>query len=123
MDVVNVASSRPEIGIPLGILIGVVSGVIADVLIGTIRQGLDVQKALQVTGEFVAIPAFWFGGSWLSTRMLESIEPADIISSYMLALTVSFMLTVIWPLLNWVIQLGNWQAAPKSPSPGSPSSG
>ncbi len=101
MDVA--AATAPEVGIPLGILIGVVSGGCAVLLIRAGWGHPDVKATLQVVAQLLAIPTFWFGGPWLTTTMLASVEPAEIRSSYFLALTVVFVPLAAMPLvaLSW----------------------
>ncbi len=101
MDVA--AATAPEVGIPLGILIGLVSGGCAIFLIRAGWGHPDVKATLQVVTQLLAIPTFWFGGPWLTTSMMASVEPAEIRSSYFLALTAAFVPLAVAPLavLAW----------------------
>ena len=95
------------VGIALGILIGVVSGLVVLLLFNT---GIRAPKAidiLPVVLEFLALPTFWFGGPWLTTSLLEIVDLNDILSSYLLSLTFTFVLIIIIPLFRLVIMLGN----------------
>jgi hypothetical protein len=107
----------PEIGMPLGVLIGVLSGIIGAALIGVVRLGIALKDIPQVAGELVAIPTFWFGGSWLTGKMLESVPTADIVQSYVLALAVTFVAVVVYPLIRLVIRQGQTEAAGGGPRP------
>lgn len=101
MDVA--AASAPEVGIPLGILIGLISGAVANLLIRTGWRAHDAKGALQIVGQLLAIPTFWFGGPWLTTAMMAAVELNAIRSSYFLSLTVVFVAFAGWPLarLSW----------------------
>jgi hypothetical protein len=96
----------PEIGIPLGVLIGILSGLMGLALVGVLRRGVTLKDIPEVGGELAGIPTFWFGGSWLTGKMLESVPTADIVQSYMLALAATFVVIIVKPLFNFVVQKG-----------------
>jgi hypothetical protein len=97
------AATAPEVGVPLGILIGSISGGVAILLIRTGWRAADVKGAIEVVAQLLAIPTFWFGGPWLTTTMLVSVEPAEIRSSYFISLTAVFVALAGIPLamLAW----------------------
>lgn len=95
------------VGIALGILIGVISGLVVLFLFKTGMRALKPIDILLLVPEFLAIPTFWLGGPWLTTSLLEIVDLNDILPSYILSLTFTFVLIIIIPLFRLVIVLGN----------------
>src|ERR671935_2586336 len=92
----------------LGVLIGVVSGTCLILLLRTALAGkASVKNTVAITSELLAIPTFWFGGPWVTTVFVQSLDVRVILPSYMVALAASFVLIALYPLLRLVIWLGN----------------
>ena len=96
------------VGIALGILIGITSGAVALVLLKTANTASikDVSSIVALTSEILAIPTFWFGGSWVSTSLFRLVPLAGMINPYIVSVAVSFSLVVAYPIFRWVVQLG-----------------
>lgn len=94
-------------GIALGILIGVVSGLVFLLLFRTAHRAEKLRDILPAIPELLGIPTFWFGGPWLTTALLKIVELDDILPSYILSLTCTFVLITIMPLFRFVIMIGN----------------
>ena len=76
--VVQAATTTPGVGIPLGVLIGVLTGGVAILLFRTAWRETDLAGLLKVIGEILIIPTFWFGGPWLTTTFLDSVDLDEI---------------------------------------------
>jgi hypothetical protein len=95
-------------GVALGVLIGITSGVVALVLLKTANTASvkDVSSIVALTTEILAIPTFWFGGPWVSTKLLGLVSLAGIINPFIVSLAISFTLLVAYPIFRWVAHLG-----------------
>jgi hypothetical protein len=91
---------------------------VAILLIKTGWQTADVKGTFQVVGQLLAIPTFWFGGPWLTTSMLASVEPAEIRSSYFIALTAVFVPIASVPLVRLVRDVGRSTGGHAAAGPG-----
>jgi hypothetical protein len=106
-DLVAGATVRPAVGVPLGLLIGVVSGITFLLLMDTAFTGRrNVQSVMKIVAQLLAVPFFWFGGPWVTTAVMKSVNLATIFTAYIYSLAVTFLLIVIFPTLNLVINLG-----------------
>lgn len=96
------------IGIALGLLISVISGAVALVLLKTADKASlkDASSLVALTSEILAIPTFWFSGAWLTGRLLKHVDPDRILAPYSISLAVSFTLIVGYPILRWIVSLG-----------------
>jgi hypothetical protein len=96
------------LGIPLGILIGIISGLTFVVLLHTAWSSTrDSKSIILLIAELLAIPTFWFGGTWLTTIMLKDIQLNTILPDYLVSLTCTFVVIAMYPLSMIVIQFGN----------------
>ena len=88
------------VGIALAILIGFLSGVAFGLLMDASRTAAgDLAGLLKVVSGLLAIPAFWFGGSWLSTSaILKDVDVSKIRSAYVVTLACVFTPFVLWEL-------------------------
>lgn len=94
----------PEVGIPLGILIGVITGTTFLLLLKTVATARgDLKTLLEIAAEVLALPTFWFGGPFLTTNLLGSLQPDQIRNSYVGALACSFVLIAVWPLWRLIL--------------------
>jgi hypothetical protein len=83
----------------IGALIGVLTGV---VFLSLLHQLVQSKKGiLTMTTRMLALPAFWFGGPWLGTKLMKNLKWEAILSYYLLALAAAFMLLVLGPLLAY----------------------
>src|SRR5437868_5728581 len=75
------------IGVPIGVLIGTITGLVVMLMIRTAWQRiLGIGDLLKITGEFLVVPTFWFGGPWLSGKLLASSDPSGFLSEYLVTL-------------------------------------
>lgn len=96
------------VGISLGVLIGIVTGVVMILLISAAtKTKLRARDIIPLTAEFLSIPTFWFGGPWLTTSFLKTVDLNDILESYMLSLVLTFVLVIIYSLIGLIIREGN----------------
>jgi hypothetical protein len=114
---VAAAATMPEVGIPVGALIGVVTGGVAILLFRTGWNETDLTGLLKIIAQLLAIPAFWFGGPWLTTTMLASVELDEIRASYLISLAVVFVPLAGFPVvrMSWKagLGIGAQQASPQ----------
>jgi hypothetical protein len=94
-------------GGPLGVLIGVISGVVFTTIISAIPGLRSIGSILKVTPQILAIPTFWFGGPWLSTKLMKDLKAEQIADAYVTCLAVTFLLVAAWPLIRLNILQGN----------------
>jgi hypothetical protein len=96
------------IGITLGILIGLVTGAVVILLLSTAtsQDAKEFKAILSIAAELLAIPTFWFGGPWLTTKMLESVNLQEILPFYMAALVCTFTLIALYPIVKLIIRTG-----------------
>lgn len=94
------------IGIPIGVLIGLLSGVIFIFLVRTAWTSRNDGKAVgKVILELIAIPTFWFGGSWAASAFLKEIDVSAMLPYYATSLAVVFALIALPVLFNIILQI------------------
>ena len=110
------------IGIPIGILIGLLSGVIFLFLVRTAWTSRNDRKALaKVILELVAIPTFWFGGSWAASALFREVDVASMLPYYATSLAVVFGLIALPVLLKIILRIaGEVGQLPPQPPGASP---
>jgi hypothetical protein len=95
------------VGIALGVLIGLVSGAALNLLLWVAGRGKpDLKSTAAVIAQLFAIPTFWFGGPWVTTTAMQSISLDEIVSAYMMSLSVVFTIMAVWPMFRLVRHLG-----------------
>lgn len=96
------------VGAALGFLIGAISGV-ASLLV--LRNAVATKPTLKTTRSLITllfgIPVFCFGGHWLTSIFLSSFTPSVLLLAYLTALSATFGLINLYPLLRLVIRVGN----------------
>jgi hypothetical protein len=107
------------IGVPIGVLIGAITGLVVVLMIRTAwRTTLnDIGGLLKITGEFLVVPTFWFGGPWVSGKLLESSNPSGFLSEYLVALVITFTVIAVFPLIKVVINVGREIGKPNGTGP------
>jgi hypothetical protein len=94
------------IGIPLGILIGVISAVIFNLLVLSAWKSRADKKALaKIFVELIAIPTFWFGGSWAASAFLKDVDMTKVLPEYITSLAVVFGLLSLPGLYKIIFNL------------------
>jgi hypothetical protein len=94
-------------GLTIGLLIGVITGTVFLLLLKTANQASERGVSIAtLTSEILAIPTFWFGGPWLTTRMLKLVPIKELINPYLISLAAVFSLICLYPAARWIIQLG-----------------
>ncbi len=99
----------PEIGVPLGFLIGFITAYVFLLLIRTafILKEKPIKNLLALIAEILAMPTFWFGGPWITTKFLKATEPDQILPTYILSLAIVFGIAITYPLIRLIIRIGN----------------
>jgi nitrate reductase gamma subunit len=94
-------------GVALGLLIGLLSGFVLMLLVRTaMRQDAkDLKAIVAVITELMSIPAFWFGGPWLTETFLSAMPP-ETLSAYVSSLAITFLVVASWPLGRLVHKVG-----------------
>jgi hypothetical protein len=96
------AAASPYAGVPIGILIGVLSGVVFMLLLNAARTVVSLADAAKVSAWTGLLIGLWFGGSWLRSEFFAPGDAERIRDSYLITLTVSFLLVAAVPLFNFV---------------------
>ncbi|HEV2380889.1 MAG TPA: hypothetical protein VG206_14005 [Terriglobia bacterium] len=99
-------TSATGVGLGLGILIGVVSSANFIYMLRTLAKMLSWADGVKVVGEIAAIPTLWFGGPWITTKIITDDTWHSIAPSYVPALAAVFVLVTIYPLIRYIIRLG-----------------
>ena len=97
-------------------MIGVITGIALLLLLKTSWRELSVKQSITVVGEILAIPAFWFGGSWVTTPLLESIDQDEMLPYYILALSCTWVPIGLWGLYRLMARMGNEKGRAKRSS-------
>ena len=105
------------ISVPLGILIGVISGTVILLLLRDATAlnrsryswmertfGRKRTSGVSLVAKILSLPVFWFGGPWLSTRLLVSLDWMELLPSYLITLVVTVVLIISYPLFRFVIK-------------------
>lgn len=96
-------------GLALGFLIGVITGIVFLLILKTADRLSEKGSSsiLTLTTQLLAIPTFWFGGSWLAAGPLkELLNQSGLFDSYLLSLVAVFAIISLYPAARWIIQLG-----------------
>jgi hypothetical protein len=96
------------IGLALGLLIGIISGTVFLLLLKTAVSASNnaASSIMTLTAELLAMPTFWFGGPWLTTKLLELVPLPDLINPYVGSLAITFSVISLYPATRWILQLG-----------------
>lgn len=96
------------VGLALGFLIGIISGTVFLLLLKTAVSAPQKGASLimTLTAELLAMPTFWFGGPWLTTKLLDLVQLQELINPYVGSLAVTFSIFSLYPAARWIIQLG-----------------
>ena len=95
------------VAVPLGILIGSVSGAVAILFLRTmVRNKPKSSKTVVALGtELLSLPSFWFGGSWITSKILENLDMDKILPVYILSLCVTFLIIFVYPAFWLVVRV------------------
>jgi hypothetical protein len=104
---------------PIGVLIGAITGLVVVLMIRTAWRTAsnDIKGLLTLIGEFLVIPTFWFGGPWVSGKLLASSDPSGFLSAYLVALVITFTVIAVFPLVKIVINVGREIGKPNGTGP------
>ncbi|MEH2532866.1 hypothetical protein V1277_000749 [Bradyrhizobium sp. AZCC 1588] len=96
------------VGLALGFLIGIISGTVFLLLLKTAVSNPDkgASSIVTLTAQLFAMPTFWFGGPWLTTKLLEAVQMSELINPYVASLAVTFSSISLYPAARWIMQLG-----------------
>ena len=96
-------------GIFIGFLIGILSGTVTLVLLRAVSHTsiVKTKSVIAITFEFLAIPTFWFGGPWITTRLLETVNLQEILNPYIVSLAIVYLIMIIYPIFRWIVKVGD----------------
>lgn len=95
------------IGIPLGIFIGILSGFVFLLIVKIGFQSAGVAQIGKILSGLAALVSFSLGGSWFTNSyLLKDAESSEILSYYMLAFSMTFLVVVAIPLYRLIIRFG-----------------
>ena len=95
----------PALAFGVGLLIGTVTGAIFVLLlleVATAAKRSRAQHIGRAVSEILALPGFWFGGPWLSSRLLSHGGLGAALSYYTLTLACGFLVVSVLPLYRLV---------------------
>jgi hypothetical protein len=87
----------------LGVLIGIVTGLVFALFLGASYRASSVGAVLKVSPQLLAIPTFWFGGPWVTAKLLSDIQSDEIVNSYVVFLAITFVAFVLWPSVRLIV--------------------
>jgi hypothetical protein len=96
-------------GIVVGLLIGCVSSIATLVTLVPYFRTAVPSNGMTLTAlvtHILGFPAFWFGGPWLTTKVLQSLTFADFGQQYIVCLGISYLGVIAYPTFCWVLWLG-----------------
>jgi hypothetical protein len=93
------------IGIGVGALIGVISSVNFLFMLRTLSKAASWSDGLKIVGEVAAIPTFWFGGPWITTKIIPAATWQAMAPWYVSALTLVFLAIVVKPLILYTARI------------------
>lgn len=100
--------SDPGLAFGVGLLIGVVTGAVFVLLlleIATSTKRGRAQHIGRVVGEILALPGFWFGGPWVTGRLLVHGGLGTSVGYYTLTLACGFLVIAFLPLYRLVVRV------------------
>jgi len=82
------------IGLALGVPIGLVTGLVALILFRTAVHGagMTTKSIMAIVAELLALPTFWFGGPWVTSKVLAEVDWNGLLNAYAPAVAVTFSL-------------------------------
>jgi hypothetical protein len=91
-------------GVSIGIIIGVIAGVITAILI---RSAFSAKyNAREIVAELLTVVALIFGTQWVGSTIFDKL-PDDWILTYFPSVCGTFLLTLIYPLWHFIIDVGH----------------
>ena len=96
------------IGVAVGILIGLITGLVVVLMMRSAWRvpAVQLRSVITLVGQLLALPTFWFGGSWVSGVLLQDGNLQGMLPEYLGSLTVTFVLIAIYPLLRIIVSVG-----------------
>jgi hypothetical protein len=98
-------------------LIGVITGLVVVLMMRSAWQisAVKLRSVLTLAGQLLAIPGFWFGGSWISGSLLTDAELGSVLPEYLVSLTATFVVIALYPLLRIIVGVGREIGRVKKP--------
>jgi hypothetical protein len=89
-----------------GAIIGAISGAIFLLLILSAEKAVRSGKspAWHITG-LCSIPAFIFGGKWISSSLLSGVDLTPFLNWYIVLVLAVFSLFSAYPAVAWIVRL------------------
>lgn len=81
-------------------MVGIITGVVFAHLLKVLA--ISQSGEFKIVAEILAIPAFWFGGPWIATKMLSEIDWNTQLPAYCMTLTLVFIVVSGFPLLSFI---------------------
>ena len=87
----------------LGVLIGIVTGLVFALFLGAAYKAESVGAVLRVSPQLLAIPTFWFGGPWVTAKLLSEAKLDQLLNSYVVFLAITFTAFVLLPAVRLIV--------------------
>jgi hypothetical protein len=97
------ASSMIVTACATGAIIGAISGCVFILLILSAEKAHRLDKSLagHITG-LCSIPAFIFGGKWISSSLLSGVDLTPFLNWYIALVVAVFVLISAYPAVAWI---------------------
>jgi hypothetical protein len=93
------------IGLGVGLLIGLITGANFLFMLRTLASVASWADGLKVAAEIAAIPTFWFGGPWVTNKIIPAETWTAMAAWYVGALAVVFGLIISVPLIRFIARV------------------
>ena len=100
------------IGICLGALIGVITGAIFIYMLKSLSKAAVWLDGVKIVAEMLSIPTFWFGGPWVATKVLLSVQWQHVLPWYIALLAILFLVIATIPMLRFVVRMATETEGP-----------
>jgi hypothetical protein len=86
----------------LGILIGIITGIVFALFLGVAYKADSVGAVLKVSPQLLSIPTFWFGGPWVTSKLLSETKLDQLVDSYVAFLAITFTAFIFFPAFRLI---------------------
>lgn len=101
----NTDMATAAIGLGVGFLIGLITGANFLFMLKTLANAGPWSDGLKVVGEIAAIPTFWFGGPWVTTKIITAATWTAMAPWYVGSLAVAFGVIISKPLVTYIARI------------------
>ena len=101
---------RPDraLAVGVGVLIGLITGVIFVLLLLQVASSAKTARAKRISAtvtQCFGLPAFWFGGPWLTGKLIANSGLGAAVNVYAVSLAITFLVVIGLPLIRLVLRV------------------